>query len=344
MRHTSLIGGGILGRTKIETTAAREKPDLAKESQAPLAGTLRLSQRRSDYLWGALFILPGLALILALKFYPLGLGIFSSLREWTGSESHFVGLANYARMLRDPMVHESFYNALRIALTLPIWILLPMAVAFLVYQRTFGWRFFRVVFFLPYTISPVIVGLIWRQILNVKGPINGFLGIFGLGAPRWLGDKNLVLWSVDAVVLWSIFGFGIVTYLAGLATIDEDIFDAAAIDGANFWTRLTRIVVPLLKPVMGYWAIICTAGMLVWMFPYIHSMTQGGPGFRSMLPDYLVYTVAFKFVEPGYGTAIGLVLFLFVAIISGFQVRYMYMSGSTKSGSGKRGKPGEVKQ
>lgn len=295
------------------------------------------SQRRGDYLWGALFIVPSLLLILALKYYPLVLGVLNSLRQWSGTESRYVGLANFARLLGDPMVHQTFLNALKIAVTLPIWIFLPMVVSFLVYQRTPGWQFFRVVFFLPYTISPVIVGLIWRQILHVQGPVNGLLGALSAGAlaPSWLGDKNIVLWTIDAVVLWSIFGFGVVTYLAGMATIDEEIFDAAAIDGASFWTRLRSIVVPMLKPVMGYWAIICTAGMLVWMFPYIHAMTQGGPGFSSMLPDYLVYTVAFTFMEPGYGTAIGLLLFVFVAIISGFQVRYMYMSGSGKPAAGR---------
>jgi raffinose/stachyose/melibiose transport system permease protein len=302
-----------------------------------LAGTtktLMVSQRRSDYMWGALFVIPSVVLILALKYFPLFLGIFNSLQEWKGSEPHWVGLANYGRMLADPMAQQTFLNALKIALTLPVWILLPMVVAFLVYQRTPGWQFFRVVYFLPYTISPIIVGLIWRQILHQQGPVNALLAAVGLGglAHSWLGDKNFVLWTVDAVVLWSIFGFGIVTYLAGLATIDEEIFDAAAIDGAGFWRRLRRIVVPLLRPVMGYWAVICTAGMLVWMFPYLHSMTQGGPGFASMLPDYLVYMVAFKFMEPGYGTTIGLVLFVFVAIISGFQVRYMYLSGAEKKG------------
>ena len=303
-----------------------------------MRGTTLGSQRRSDYLWGALFVIPSILLILALKYYPLVLGVLNSLRQWTGTESHYVGLANFARMLGDTMVRQTFTNALKIALTLPIWIFLPMVVSFLVYQRTPGWQFFRVVFFLPYTISPVIVGLIWRQILHVQGPLNALLGALSAGAlsPSWLGDKNLVLWTIDVVVLWSIFGFGIVTYLAGMATIDEEIFDAAAIDGASFWTRLLRIVIPMLKPVMGYWAIICTAGMLVWMFPYLHSMTQGGPGFSSMLPDYLVYTVAFTFMEPGYGTAIGLVLFLFVAVISGFQVRYMYLSGAGKRKAGRR--------
>ena len=303
-----------------------------------MRGTTMGSQRRSDYLWGALFVIPSILLILALKYYPLVLGVLNSLRQWTGTESHYVGLANFARMLGDTMVRQTFTNALKIALTLPIWIFLPMVVSFLVYQRTPGWQFFRVVFFLPYTISPVIVGLIWRQILHVQGPLNALLGALSAGAlsPSWLGDKNLVLWTIDVVVLWSIFGFGIVTYLAGMATIDEEIFDAAAIDGASFWTRLLRIVIPMLKPVMGYWAIICTAGMLVWMFPYLHSMTQGGPGFSSMLPDYLVYTVAFTFMEPGYGTAIGLVLFVFVAVISGFQVRYMYLSGAGKGDAGRR--------
>ena len=312
-----------------------DEPDTAVENPGG-------ARRRSEYLWGALFVVPSIGLLLALKYYPLVLGIFNGFREWAGTQSHFVGLANYVRLLRDPMVHETFLNALKIALTLPVWIVLPMVVSFLVYQRTPGWRFFRVVYFLPYTISPVIVGLIWRQILHIQGPVNALLTrlVPGGFAPSWLGDKNFVLWTVDGVVLWSIFGFGIVTYLAGLATIDEEIFDAAAIDGVGFWTRLLRIVIPLLKPVVGYWAIICTAGMLVWMFPYLHSMTQGGPGFSSMLPDYLVYTVAFKFMEPGYGTSIGLVLFLFVGIISGFQVRYMYLSGAGKAGAGRKGARG----
>lgn len=324
-------GGSILpsktvrGADGVELTGGHAGEPAARRGRA-----LGVSQRRSEYLWGALFIVPSILLVLAFKYYPLCLGVFNSLRQWRGTESHFVGLANFARMLGDPMVGETFVNASKIAATLPIWIFLPMVVAFLVYQRTPGWRFFRVVFFLPYTISPVIVGLIWRQILHVQGPLNALLRSLSAGAlsPSWLGDKNLVLWTVDAVVLWSIFGFGIITYLAGMATIEEEIFDAAAIDGASFWTRLARIVIPMLRPVMGYWAIICTAGMLVWMFPYVHSMTQGGPAFSSMLPDYLVYTVAFTFMEPGYGTAIGLVLFVFVAIISGFQVRYMYLSGA----------------
>ena len=140
------------------------------------------SQRRGDYLWGALFVIPSLLLILALKYYPLVLGVLNSLRQWTGTESHYVGLANFARMLGDPMVHQTFLNALKIAVTLPIWIFLPMVVSFLVYQRTPGWQFFRVVFFLPYTISPVIVGLIWRQILHVQGPVNALLGALSRGS------------------------------------------------------------------------------------------------------------------------------------------------------------------
>ena len=111
--------------------------------RAPRAGALGASQRRSDYLWGALFTLPSIILILVLKYWPLCLGVFNSLRQWSGTESYYVGLANFARLLQDPMIHQTFLNALRIALTLPLWILLPMVVAFLVYQRTPGWRFFR---------------------------------------------------------------------------------------------------------------------------------------------------------------------------------------------------------
>jgi ABC-type sugar transport system permease subunit len=199
----------------------------------------------------------------------------------------------------------------------------------LIFQRTPGWSFFRSVFFLPYIISPIIVGQIFREILSPQGPINAILKFLKLDflALTWFGDPKTVLWAVVFVALWSFNGLGVITYLAGFATISEDLFDAAAIDGATFWGKLLHIILPIMKPIIGYWAVLCTGGMLLWMFPFIFALTQGGPGYSSMLPEYLVYQVAFKFFERGYGTAIGVVLFVVVLIFTFLQVRYMYGVG-----------------
>jgi ABC-type sugar transport system permease subunit len=193
-----------------------------------------------------------------------------------------------------------------------------------------GWKFFRAVYFLPYTIAPIIVGQMFREILSVSGPINSIFKSIGLEALAlpWLGSKNTAIWAMVAVVLWSFNGLGVITYLAGFATISEDIFDAAAIDGVGFWKRIFRIIIPIMFPVIGYWTVLCTGGMLLWMFPFIHALTEGGPGYSSMLPEYLVYITAFRFFERGYGTSIGVGLFVLVLGFTLFQVRYMYIVGS----------------
>ena len=169
-----------------------------------------------------------------------------------------------------------------------------------------------------------------------EGPINSLLKLIKLDflALAWLGDPRTVLWTVIFVVLWSFNGLGVITYLAGFATISEDLFDAAAIDGASFWGKFFHITLPIMRPIIGYWAVLCTGGMLLWMFPFIFALTQGGPGYSSMMPEYLVYMVSFRFFERGYGTAIGVALFIVVLLFTFFQVKYMYGVGNVSRKKG----------
>ena len=280
-----------------------------------------------------MLVLPAIVLALTFKIAPLIRGIYTSFFvSQFGETGTWAGLTNYARMVSDPKVQEAFLNAAKIVLTLPIWVILPLVVALLIFQRTPGWSVFRAVYFMPYTIAPVIVGQVFRELLHAQGPLNELFRAIGLDflALSWLGDKRVALFSLVGVVLWSYFGLGVVTYLAGLGTISDELFDAAALDGAGFFTRMFRIVIPIIFPVMGYWTILCTSGMLIWMFPFIFAMTEGGPGYATMLPEYLVYITAFRFSELGYGTTIGVALFVFVLIFAIFQVRYMYVSGTRK--------------
>jgi raffinose/stachyose/melibiose transport system permease protein len=291
--------------------------------------------RNRDVLWGILFVLPALLLAIPFKIFPLLRGLYESTLTWNGTTLvGFVGLANYQRLLEDKTLQAAFLNAFKILLTLPIWVLLPMVLAFLIFQRTPGWSFFRATYFLPYTISPLIVGMIFREILQNSGPVNALLRSIGLGALAlpWLGKQTTALWALDGVVLWSLTGLGVITYLAGFATISEEVLEAATLDGAGFWAKFFLVVLPLMRPVVGYWTILCTGGMFIWMFPFIHALTEGGPGFSTMLPEYLVYLTSFRFVERGLGTAIGVVLFFFVLSFSFLQVRHMYMAGTGQGG------------
>ena len=232
-------------------------------------------------------------------------------------------------MIKDPAFVASMINALKVLLTLPIWVGLPLVLAFLIFQRTPGWRFFRATFVFPYIVAPVIAGYIFSFVLGLDGPVNVLLRNVGLGfmAVQWFGTVGTALWALIAVALWSYFGLGVVIYLAGMANVPADYFEAARVDGANWVQQLIYIGIPVLLPTIGYWSVVCTAGMLIWFFPYIYSVTGGGPGYASTLPEFYIYQVSTKYAQPAYASAMGLVLFAYIGIVSFAQVRFMYFGG-----------------
>jgi len=291
----------------------------------------KISHRVRRDLWvGLVLLAPGIGLAVGFKFVPLVRGFWLSLFETRGfEEPKFAGLANYERMFSDSTVIKAFTNTLVVVSTLPIWVFLPLVLALLLFLRVPGWKFFRASFFLPYMIAPIVVGIMFRQILAPDGPLNQALRSIGLGglAIEWLNGPNSSLLSLVAVALWSFFGLGVLNYLSALATIPQEIIEASRLDGAGFWRMLFQIVLPMIKPMVGYWTVLCASGVLIWMFPLIYAMTKGGPGLSTMLPEFLIFLTTFQFLDRGYGSAIGIALFLFVAIISAFTVRYMYNEG-----------------
>lgn len=275
-------------------------------------------------------VLPGVLLAVLFKLVPLVRAVWLSLLKTRGFEDpSFAGIANYRSAFRDPVFAQSFKNAAMVFLTLPVWIFFPLIIALLLFQRTPGWKVFRAAYFLPYMIAPVVVGIMFRQILAPEGPLNALLVGIGLSplAIEWLNGPNSALFSLTAVALWSFFGLGVLTYLSGLATVPQDVIEAARLDGAGFFRLLVSIAMPLIKPVIGYWTVLCMSSMLIWMFPLIYALTRGGPGTATMLPEYLVFTTTFEFLNRGKGAAIGMALFVFAALVSAFVVRRMYREG-----------------
>ena len=279
-------------------------------------------------------VLPGLLLAVLFKLVPLLRAFWLSLLQTRGfEEPSFAWFANYESMFKDPVFLQSFKNAALVFLTLPLWIVLPLIIALLLFQRTPGWKLFRAVYFMPYMIAPVVVGIMFRQILAPDGPLNALLIGIGLAplAIEWLNGPTSALFSLTAVALWAFFGLGVLTYLSGLATVPQDVVEAARLDGAGFWRLLVSIAMPLIKPVIGYWAVLCMSSMLIWMFPLIYALTRGGPGSATMLPEYLVFITTFEFLNRGKGAAIGMALFVFAALVSAFVVRRMYRDGKGRA-------------
>ena len=275
---------------------------------------------------------PAFSLVVVFKFYPLTSGIFYSFTNWKGGPNwHFTGVANYSRILEDPAFLASMRNAVKVLVTLPLWVLIPFLLAFLIFQETPGWRFFRAAFVFPYTIAPVIAGYIFSFLLGLDGPFNEVLRAIGLGviATQWFGNVNTALWALVGVARWSYVGLGVVTYLAGMAYLPKDDFEAARVDGANWLQQVAYIAIPSLLPTISYWSVICTAGMLIWFFPYIYAITGGGPGYASMLPEFYIYQVSTRYAQPAYASAMGIVLFIYIVIVSFVQVRFMYFGAKT---------------
>jgi multiple sugar transport system permease protein len=237
--------------------------------------------------------------------------------------ANWVGAANYVRAIEDPTFQSSVVNTLILLATMPIMVMLPMLLAILIHQGVPGGKFFRAVYFLPAVLSSVIVGAIFNVVLRYDGSLNAFLGSMGIDAIDWLGASSTALGSLLVVQLWSTFGRSVLIVMAGLTTVPEDIIEAARIDGARFWQRLWFIVIPSLRPIIEFVAVVTTVGLLTNMFGLVYVLTGGGPGTSTTLPEFLIWLEQGKLNRPGYAAALSMFLFVMMAGVAYAQVRIM---------------------
>jgi multiple sugar transport system permease protein len=145
----------------------------------------------------------------------------------------------------------------------------------------------------------------------------------GIDAIDWLGASSTALGSLIVVQLWSTFGMSVLIFMAGLTTVPEDIIEAARIDGARFWQRLWFIVIPSLRPIIEFVAVVTTVGLLTNMFGLVYVLTGGGPGTATTLPEFLIWLEQGKLNRPGYAAALSMFLFVMMAGVAYAQVRIM---------------------
>ncbi len=275
-----------------------------------------------EFVVALLLVTPALVLTIVFKVYPLIQGFITSLHR----KGEWIAFANYERMLSDDIWIESVGNSLKGFLLLPLFVLLPLLVAFALFRAIRGWRTYRAIYLLSYLLPAAMAGLIFSLMLGYEGPINSTLRALGLGdlAVAWFSDATTAMWAVYALVFWAWFGLGAIIYLAALATIPEDQFEAARLDGANGLQVFRYIAIPGVGPTIGYWGVVTTAGMFLWLFPFIATSTRGGPGYASTTPEVRIYTTFTKGLNQEYASALGLTLFAIVLVVCVFQVRWMY--------------------
>ncbi|SFR34995.1 multiple sugar transport system permease protein [Yoonia tamlensis] len=271
-----------------------------------------------------LFLAPALLLLIIFRLIPLGWGFGMSFTDANNAgTARWVGADNYLRAVNDPTFQDSVANTVILLATMPMMVMLPMLLAILIHQGVPGGKFFRAVYFLPAVLSSVIVGAIFNVVLRYDGSLNEFLAVFGFDAVDWLGSSSTALGALIAVQLWSTFGMSVLIFMAGLTTVPEDIIEAARIDGARFWQRLWFIVIPSLRPIIEFVAVVTTVGLLTNMFGLVYVLTGGGPGTATTLPEFLIWLEQGKLNRPGYAAALSMFLFVMMAGVAYAQIRIM---------------------
>ncbi|RXZ82463.1 sugar ABC transporter permease [Paenibacillaceae bacterium] len=247
---------------------------------------------------------------------PLVISFIYSLRNDAGSA--YVGLNNYALLVKDKDFWLSFRNNLVVVL---ICVIGQVGIAFLIASvlgsRWLKWRsVHRVAIFLPVVLAPVVTGYLWTLIYNYQfGLLNKFLGFFGVEPMLWLDDPQKVLYAVSVPLVWQYIGLYMIIFLAGMQNIPAEIHDAAEIDGASGYRKMVNVTLPLMKSVVMVALMLCISGTMK-TFDHIYVMTGGGPGKSSMLMAQYAYNNAFLMSRIGYASTISIgMMVLSVAVV-----------------------------
>jgi multiple sugar transport system permease protein len=274
---------------------------------------------------GILFSLPVVALVGSMLLLPIGQTVYYSFTNWDGFSSKWIGTANYSHLFHDSEFIRVVENNAVMVLAIPVAILLPLGVAFLINSHVRGWRFFRSVFFLPTAVSWVVIGYISVRFFADQGILQSLLDNTGLGFlhPNMLSHERSALVAVMITFVWSMFGTNLIIFLAGMATIDQEIYDAARVDGAGSVTVMFRITFPLLKRFVQFTFIISLVTAFSALFSLIYVMTGGGPGYGTTTLEFYSYQQAFSAGDFSVGATAGVVLFAAVFAVSMLQLRLL---------------------
>ncbi len=271
-----------------------------------------------------LFVLPAAVLFVGIIIIPIVMSTIYSFQNWDGMTTpEFIGFKNYIELFTSKSAGfpKTIGNAFLFA-ALSVFIQLPVALglALLLSKGLKGERFFVTVFFIPVLMSTVVIGQLWTKIYNPEyGIINVALSALGLDSLRttWLGEQSTALIAVFIPMLWQYVGYHMLLMYAGIKSISPDVIEAAKIDGANYWQISTRIIVPLIKPVIKICVIFAVTGSLK-AFDLIYVLTGGGPAHASEVPSTLMVSMIFTRNRYGFGSAIAVfIIFLcfFFAIL-----------------------------
>ncbi|MFD7022018.1 carbohydrate ABC transporter permease [Promicromonospora sukumoe] len=276
---------------------------------------------RRDWLVGYTMVAPVVLGCLAFVVLPLGMVVWYSLHEWNvlANTFTFVGAENYQRMASDPGLTDALLATVWFSVGLVVVnIALALLLAVLLNQKLPGTTTFRTFFFSPVVVSLVAWTIVWSFLLQADGGINGFLSVLGAEGPNWLRHPTTAMIAVIIVQVFKNVGLNMILFLAALQGVPEELQEAARLDGAGAWRRFRSITLPLISPTILLVSIITIVGSLE-VFAQIDVLTGGGPGNSTTVLVYYLYQQAFRFNEFGYASALAVLLFVIVLVLTLFQ-------------------------
>lgn len=291
-----------------------------------MASSGRRRPHSPQWLWGLLYAAPAVVLVSMFVAYPFGSIVYHAFTRWDGiTPAQWVGLHNFRVLWQDPIFLNALKNNAIFALSVPIQLVLPLIVAYVIHRRVPGWRVFRATIFLPAVYAAVVVGILASTVLQLDGPLNQALGKVGLGSleHEWLGSASTSIPLILLIVVWTNFGYNVLLYLAGMSAVDPTLEEAARIDGAGWMRILFSVIVPNLRRVLEIVLVVNTITAFAFMFTYIYTITNGGPGTDTYVSEFYIYQQAFTNQNMGYAAAIGVMLVLIVLAIGLLQIRIL---------------------
>jgi multiple sugar transport system permease protein len=304
------------------------------DAQRPRALLFDRRRRRNAYA-AYLFLAPGFLLFALVILYPIARAFQISLYEWSivpGATSRFLGLDNYDRALHDPVFWRSLGNTgFYMAVTVPTQIALGLAAAVLLDARMPARGLFRALYYLPVITSWVVVSLLFRYLFMTDGGLVNWVLHDGLHVidhnVQWLGSRWTAMTAISVLGIWKGIGWSMVIFLAALQGVPRELYEAAAVDGADSWRSFRSITLPTLLPVVAFVTVMLVIGGFN-VFISVFLITNGGPLDQTQVLLTYMYRQAFSFLDFGYGSALSFTLTLIVFALSLAQLRMFARRGA----------------
>ncbi|MCG8513674.1 MAG: sugar ABC transporter permease [Halanaerobiales bacterium] len=290
----------------------------------------KLSIAQKQTLWAYVFLFVPLVFYLVIRIYPAFNAFYLSLTNWdiVSVEKDMVFFENYFSLSEDPLFWKTLGNTFKYVIYgLPINLVLSFLIAYNLNKLKWGLGIYRTLYFIPFMTSLVAVSWVWRWLYQPLplGFFNNLLSLFGIPEQPFLMAPSQALPSILAPTIWVQMGFQVIIFLAGLKAIPQSVYEAADIDGANNRQKLFRVTIPLLRPTIIFLVITGTIKYLR-IFTQVYSMTYQGNGgpLNSTKPLVLyIYNTAFQRFDMGYASAMTVVLFLIILVITLFQLKVL---------------------